>query len=273
MRFSPCFLGLVFALGATGLACQPSKETHSEATPEPCVSCHLPEYLSVRHPPHANARPTTCAVCHTNDAWSPSVLRHAWPLTGAHARTDCFACHRGRPPVFQGTSAACVDCHLADYDRSTFPGHSSFPTRCAGCHATTAFRPSTWALPSETSAAVQPASLAESPAAPHRWPGGASSSPAPAHVRPVATQPMAQPSDRVHPADRFPIASGHHARIPCRTCHSRGGTMGRDNTDCLQCHPREGYDGLHRRVDGYPQGGAPANFCVLCHKRGTRARY
>jgi hypothetical protein len=47
--------------------------------------------------------------------------------------------------------------------------------------------------------------------------------------------------------------------------------MGRDNTDCVQCHTRARFDRIHDGVRGYPDGPAPVNFCLRCHASG-RAR-
>lgn len=108
-----------------------------------CVQCHAEDYARA-DPPHVGVRPDTCGVCHTESAWHPDVLHHDWELTGAHASEDtqCFDCHLGSPPVFEGTPDQCVDCHRDD-ERGTFPAHHTFGTACASCHTTTAWRPST----------------------------------------------------------------------------------------------------------------------------------
>ena len=72
-----------------------------------------------------------------------------------------------------------------------------------------------------------------------------------------------------HPESAFPIASGHHTDIECETCHDQPGTMGKANTDCVQCHKRSKYDRKHTRITDYPAGAAPPSFCVNCHTRGT----
>jgi hypothetical protein len=104
-----------------------------------CASCHMAEFQSAHG--HVGKRPTKCAVCHTSDAWHPrKVLDHRWPLTGAHAKANCFDCHKGDPAVFEGTPKACVGCHQADYDKA--PGHAGRrPTTCQDCHGTTAWKP------------------------------------------------------------------------------------------------------------------------------------
>ena len=109
---------IIGALGAGLVAC--SQDASRHAASKECAACHMPEFESVTHPIHPGAKPTTCAVCHTQDAGEPPVLRHEWPLTGAHAKADCFSCHRGTPPVFHGTPNACVDCHRSDAAKVTF---------------------------------------------------------------------------------------------------------------------------------------------------------
>jgi hypothetical protein len=128
---------------ALGIACQPGSSAPHQSTGggpesrEACVSCHAPEYQSA----HGRDWPTPCHVCHTQDAWSPSVRDHKWPLTGGHDKRGCYDCHKGSPAVFEGTSAACVGCHRDDYDHKTFPSHLRYPTTCADCHSTAAWKP------------------------------------------------------------------------------------------------------------------------------------
>jgi hypothetical protein len=162
--------------------------------PNGCATCHLPEYVATTHPAHAGAKPLTCGVCHASSAWHPSRLDHPfWALTGAHEKTACFECHRGAPPVFHGTSKVCVDCHRADYDRSMFPEHSTFPLTCEECHTTTAWKPSTWkSLPASPSPAPLPTPT------PTLAPG---SLPAPAHKKAAPTPPRPAPTPTPRPPD------------------------------------------------------------------------
>jgi hypothetical protein len=128
-------------------ACHTGKPPVYKGTGKECVDCHKAQYVTANNPVHADALPTTCATCHATDAWSPSLFRHAWPLTGAHVKVACGACHTGKPPVYKGTGQLCVDCHRKDYDGSPYPGHSSFPTSCTDCHSTTAWKPASAAHP------------------------------------------------------------------------------------------------------------------------------
>jgi hypothetical protein len=106
----------------------------------PCDSCHMTDFRSA--PKHVGQKPTKCAVCHESYAWHPQRVAHPfYPLDGAHAKASCFDCHKGDPPLFGGTPKECVGCHRADYDRSRFPGHSSFPLTCDKCHSVSAWKP------------------------------------------------------------------------------------------------------------------------------------
>lgn len=109
-------------------------------TPSTCEGCHRDDYDAATMPPHAGY-PLACADCHTDAGWRPSTFAHPWTLDGAHARTPCASCHLGDPPTYRGTPTECVGCHREDYDSSPYPGHTTFPTTCATCHTTTAWRP------------------------------------------------------------------------------------------------------------------------------------
>ena len=115
-----------------------------------CATCHMPEYQAVTDPVHVDKKPTTCVVCHVQDGWRPSAVNHPfWALTGAHEGADCLYCHghKGAPPTFKGTPKDCASCHGPEYNSSTFPGHATFPTKCADCHTTKAFKPATFTPP------------------------------------------------------------------------------------------------------------------------------
>src|SRR5215471_15180549 len=83
-----------------------------------CASCHLPEYLAADHPPHRGVKPTTCSTCHTQSSFHPARLEHSFPLDGAHAKADCFACHTGTAPLFEGTTKSCATCHANEHARA-----------------------------------------------------------------------------------------------------------------------------------------------------------
>jgi hypothetical protein len=87
-------------LGASALACQHARvDADGDAgTRIECASCHMAEYRQTTDPVHVDVKPTACAVCHKQEGWRPSVIDHPWPLTGAHHKADCFACHKNLKP-------------------------------------------------------------------------------------------------------------------------------------------------------------------------------
>jgi Zn finger protein HypA/HybF involved in hydrogenase expression len=109
------------------------------ASPE-CFACHEGAYRTAADPDHAGGGfPTQCADCHSTSGWSPAGFDHslsAFPLTGAHAVTECMQCHGDG--VYAGKDPACVACHLGDYQSTANPVHSTsgFGTDCAACHGT-----------------------------------------------------------------------------------------------------------------------------------------
>jgi hypothetical protein len=181
---------LALSLGlALGAACGPGGAAESEPARSDCVTCHLPDYASASH--HEGVRPTRCEVCHTSASWHPTVLEHEWPLTGAHkklAKNGCFECHGGKPPVFEGTPKACVECHRDKLDPPPFPAHAHFAATCGDCHTTDAWKPT---LPH-----VKPApSASAAPAAP------VVTAPPPT-AAPTATTPAPKPTATIKPAPK-----------------------------------------------------------------------
>ena len=140
-------------LFAFAASCQQAPQASSSAPSQRCVTCHLSEYQSVSHPPHPGVRPTTCGTCHLDSAWHPYRLDHSWPLEGAHAKTQCFDCHRGEPRQFEGTSKECLSCHVDDRADANqkLSRHEQFGTTCQTCHSTVAWKPT---LPREVAATV-----------------------------------------------------------------------------------------------------------------------
>ena len=262
-------LAMAVALAAlfAGCAKEAAESRHGgHEDPGVCATCHMTDYREAHHDPRE--RPPMCPICHTQNAWRPSVKHHPWPLTGAHDKAKCLSCHTGTPPVFHGTSKACFDCHRADYEKENarHPAHAKRPHTCETCHDTTSFKDQAPQATDEDDdeASSDAGAGAESPpdaATPIAATSGAKAAPA-------------SPSDTGaprHPEKRFPIKTGDHATIDCKTCHDRGGKNGKGNTDCVQCHERAEFDERHEDVEAYPKGAAAPNFCVNCHTHGTRA--
>ena len=132
---------VITAASTFGVSCQQVAPTENASGL--CASCHLSEFESTTHPPHAGVRPQTCGVCHSTDSWHPYRLIHTWLLEGAHAKANCFACHSSKPPQFEGTSKDCISCHQAAKDKAnaSVAHHGSFPSACEKCHTTSTWKP------------------------------------------------------------------------------------------------------------------------------------
>lgn len=109
------------------VACEACHEGRSFLTATPtCVSCHAN--------PHEPTLGAQCEQCHTTATRFAAAQtrfdhnRAAFPLTGAHAKAACEACHAGK--VYTGLKfAACSDCHKNPHARP-------MGAPCASCHAT-----------------------------------------------------------------------------------------------------------------------------------------
>ncbi len=277
---------IAFAFALTACDSEPPRASPSMR----CVGCHRVEYERAHLDSRRGTKPATCSICHSETSWHRARTRHVWPLTGAHADTGCADCHKGANPTYEGTSARCVSCHRADFDGVRNQRHQRYALTCATCHSTDAWKPAerpesernlppdparpkppeenngahTPTRPSTPSHTTRPTTTTQPtrPTTP--------SQPTQPVVEPPPVAPPVEPSEPEHPESRFPISRGRHANITCRRCHSRGGENTRDNTDCVQCHPRSRYDRVHDGVSSYP-GSTAANFCVRCHTRGTRS--
>jgi hypothetical protein len=272
--------------------CHTGSPPRYAGTPTNCVGCHRSDYdrAATAVSGHSSYS-TTCTDCHSNTAWRPSSFTHPWPLIGAHETTECSGCHTGTPPRYAGTPEDCVDCHRADYDGATFPGHDTYPTTCGDCHT-----PHTWlgasfthpfpltgahsTTPCESCHTGSPPRYAGTPTHCvdcHR--GDYDTSPYPAHYSFDTTCTdchtnvgWTPATNGNHPDRAFRISSGRHDK-PCLDCHdtSLGDWWGGLNTNCTGCHEhdRTREDSRHRGRSGYPTGPAPPNFCLDCHPDGN----
>lgn len=114
-------------------------------TPQACEACHLDRYRAVKSPDHEAAGfPMDCSQCHVTSRFKGARGGHTanskFPLTGRHAEAGCAACHENGE--YKKLDAACVSCHLADYEATKNPNHAStgIGKECSVCHT-----PSGWA--------------------------------------------------------------------------------------------------------------------------------
>ncbi len=110
----------------------------------------MSDYNNTTNPNHKAANyPTTCQTCHNTTSWTNATFDHSttgFPLTGAHTSLACTQCHVNNNYNLTAANAACVSCHLTDFNGTTNPNHvtSNFPQTCQTCHNTTSWTNATF---------------------------------------------------------------------------------------------------------------------------------
>jgi hypothetical protein len=227
-----------------------------------------------------------CSLCHRSDRWVPARVserfdhgKFGFPLSGAHARADCRACHSSLE--FARADPACVSCHEDIHQ-------GELGTDCARCHSSRSFIDRAAMVRSHllTRFPLTGAHLAQDcedchrPAeqgrmrfvhvpvdcvACHRAAFEAATDPN--HVTSGFPEDCRQCHSVVswararfdHSATRFPL-TGAHVQVPCASCHG-GGVYGGLAADCASCH-RADYD------TAADPAHAAAGFsldCASCH--------
>jgi hypothetical protein len=101
-------------------------------TPRDCEKCHKDW-----HEGRLGAK-ARCATCHNPNSWARWRFDHArqtrYPLTGAHQKLKCDACHTVKNAVSLKIASECENCHK-DYHQ----GRLGVNARCAMCHNTSAW--------------------------------------------------------------------------------------------------------------------------------------
>lgn len=199
-----------------------------------CASCHSD--------PHEGRYSSSCETCHGQEHPFAAVasFEHgdAFPLTGAHGRATCAACHPDEGPHAIGALAL----HGASASRA-----------CADCHDSPHAEPFLAAVAS-VSGVASGASCAACHSAEHdSFASGATMTPA------------------QHALTGFPLAAPH-AGLDCAACHAReqgrdfaARHPGRSPSDCAACHadPHGGQ---------FAAGGTSAfagAACADCHADGA----
>lgn len=97
-----------------------------------CVSCHAKKDV------HLGRLGPKCEQCHNDVDWKDWHFDHAkegrYPLTGAHAKTGCYACHAEKAVKTAKLPTDCFSCHKKD-DRHK----GAFGKGCDKCHSTATF--------------------------------------------------------------------------------------------------------------------------------------
>lgn len=245
-----------------------------------CVACHSD--------PHgaqfaAAGLASECAPCHGEEHFTPSTFdarRHAataLPLSGAHERLECSACHpiEGEAPRrWRGVSARCDACHRDPHDGAFATRLARGPAArveaasdCDACHSTTSFGD------------VREFDHGQWTAFPL---DGAHATAQCAACHPAAAAPdeFGRRFGRVTSTPPRPAAA-------CSNCHEdvHGGRFpgravaGIDGADCASCHGVTSFTALaapfdHGAWTGFPLFEAHADAeCASCHgaTNGVRA--
>jgi hypothetical protein len=100
-----------------------------------CISCHK------KDDKHKGQLGTRCDTCHDERAWKGIPFDHnksRFPLTGAHIKVDCKACHK--TPAFKDAKMDCYSCHkdpLPDRPKTSGDVHKgTLGQLCNTCHNT-----------------------------------------------------------------------------------------------------------------------------------------
>ena len=151
--FNHATTGFTLTGAHTSLQCaQCHVNSNYSLTSAACWNCHQADYNTTTNPPHAaQGFPQDCSGCHTTTNWLGATFNHAttgFTLTGMHATLQCSQCHVNNNYAL--TSAACWNCHQADYNATNNPPHASagFPQDCSVCHSTTNWSGATFTHPS-----------------------------------------------------------------------------------------------------------------------------
>jgi hypothetical protein len=229
-------------------------------TPTTCIGCHAADYQATVSPAHAAAGfAVQCQKCHepTASSWKRGFDHSltGFPLTGAHVRQECLACHADN--VFTGKSTDCVACHLTSFTAATNPNHVSggFPRQCQTCHSTNAWSPASFShavtqFPLTGRHATVPCNdchlngqyVGLSTACNSCHAADFQSTTNPPHVAGGFSRECQvchattgwSPASFNHATTQFPL-TGRHATVACADCH-RNGVYSGLSTACNSCH-------------------------------------
>jgi len=246
-----------------------------------CADCHADI--------HRRQMGANCEQCHSVKGWEVGLRtvrehQNRFPLLGAHAATECSACHTGAAVgQFTGLRTECVACHFGDYQNAKSFDHKAagLPTTCQNCHSVDSWFGAKFDH-AATGFALEGAHARIECSACHvsgRY-QGTSAACYSCHARDyTATQ---NPS---HTAARFPTEcsqchttaswrsarfdhntftqfalTGAHVNATCQQCHANGRFTG-TRKDCASCHLAD----FNRTTNpNHVNSGFPTT-CANCH--------
>ncbi|MFA7332495.1 MAG: hypothetical protein WC326_15605 [Candidatus Delongbacteria bacterium] len=262
-----------------------------------CGTCHLDNRftdtgsacLDCHQDPHQGGLGMDCLDCHSPERWldrSRLQARHErtlFPLTGAHRRVDCAACHNGSgSSQFASAPLECAACHQGDFLSATQPDHvaGGLSGACSTCHGTTRWSSAEGfrhdAFPLAGAHATQSCSACHQGGRFAGTPSGCvdchlpawESSANPDHAAADFGQDCAachgaagwQPSSFNHAVATGYALNGLHAAVSCAACHQQNQYAGTDAL-CSSCHLTDFQAALDppHQEQGYPTD------CALCH--------
>jgi len=230
-------------------------------TPCDCASCHV---LDDAHRGRFGAK---CETCHATSGWKSVRFDHArdahFALRGAHQKLTCESCHRGEL-YKEKLGSDCLSCHRGD---DVHEGKNG--TRCADCHATSAWKPANFDHDRNTDFPLHGA---------HRSLACTS-----CHTGPVHEQKLGRACADCHKTD-----DPHRGQLgpDCARCHAESGWRDKVSFDhdlarfpllgmhavvaCEECHPSHAFRdterscvGCHARRDVHERKLGPR--CETCH--------
>lgn len=216
-----------------------------------CMSCHADVARTLRQKTGLHGRQyagRACSSCHVDHRgtshelirWEPASFDHAltgWPLSSAHDKPDCGACHTGKNtrgnPTFIGLPRDCSSCHRD-------PHQGRFGARCDSCHDDVAWK----------NLDLEPFDhelTRFSLRGKHARVDCAKCHGTPAKYKPLEF-------------------------AACGDCH-RDPHQGRFGASCESCHSEDGWQKLHMQRSAHPgvslAGGHQKVACAACHDRGN----
>ena len=254
-------------------------------TPTQCQGCHLIDFNKTANPNHVAAGfPQDCSLCHTTTTWLGAAFDHnktVFPLTGAHVSLACSQCHVNGQ--FSSTPTPCQGCHLADFNKTTNPNHTSagFPQDCSLCHTT-----ATWAgAVFDHSKTVFPLTGAHASVACAQCHANNQFAGAPTQCQGCHLADFNKTTDPNHVTAGFPqdcsvchstvswagavfdhsktgfALTGAHTSLQCAQCHATAGQFTGLSPACVSCHLSNfnSANSPNHVASGFPQ------TCEVCH--------
>ena len=270
-------------LQATCIQCHSSGVYKGLATT--CASCHLATYQATTNPKHSAAGfPQDCSVCHSTTNWLGATFNHAtllFPLVGMHVGLACTSCHASG--VYVGLATTCVSCHLAKYQATTSPNHTTagFPQQCELCHTPTGWTPSSF----NHATTVFPLTGFHTTVACASCHVGGKYVGTPTDCYSCHKTMYGSTTNPGHAAAGFPTTcqtchtttswagatfnhtwfpSTHHGAAGCSTCHTNPADY--KVFQCTGCHAKATTDSHHSGRTGYVYN---STNCYACHPRGS----